>query len=197
VFDKGVFTPNDQHHVSWHWASEIDVGTFRLTVRGHVNPTLSLDDLLHGMPRVELAAVNQCAGNSRIYIQPRVPGAQWANGSMSNALWGVPTRQELLLGANQFFQHVRADVVQPPAGLGERHATPMPIEKLRLQFGFKVAQVPAEGGLGDAEPHRGATEASQIGDLDKVSQPGEIHRRLHICYSSYNPSSLALLGCAV
>src|SRR6266404_5692532 len=33
VFDKGVFTPNDQHHVSWHWASEIDVGTFRLTVR--------------------------------------------------------------------------------------------------------------------------------------------------------------------
>jgi hypothetical protein len=56
VFDKGVFTPNDQHYVSWHWAtfpSEIDVGTFRLTVRGHVNQTLSLslDDLLHGMPR--------------------------------------------------------------------------------------------------------------------------------------------------
>jgi DMSO/TMAO reductase YedYZ molybdopterin-dependent catalytic subunit len=92
VFDKGVFTPNDQHYVSWHWAtfpSEIDVGTFRLTVRGHVNQTLSLslDDLLHRMPRVELAAVSQCAGNSRIYMQPRVPGAQWANGSMSNALW--------------------------------------------------------------------------------------------------------------
>src|ERR1700726_381216 len=92
VFDKGVFTPNDQHYVSWHWAtfpSEIDVGTFRLTVRGHVNQTLSLslDDLLHGMPRVELAAVSQCAGNSRVYMQPRVPGAQWANGSMSNALW--------------------------------------------------------------------------------------------------------------
>jgi DMSO/TMAO reductase YedYZ molybdopterin-dependent catalytic subunit len=80
VFDKGVFTPNDQHYVSWHWAtfpSEIDVGTFRLTVRGHVNQTLSLslDDLLHGMPRVELAAVSRCAGNSRIYMQPRVPGA--------------------------------------------------------------------------------------------------------------------------
>ena len=92
VFDKGVFTPNDQHYVSWHWAnfpSEIDLDKFRLTVRGHVNQTLSLStkDILHGLPRVELAAVSQCAGNSRIYMQPRVPGAQWANGSMSNALW--------------------------------------------------------------------------------------------------------------
>ena len=45
VFDKGVFTPNDQHYVSWHWAnfpSEIDLDKFRLTVRGHVNQTLSL-----------------------------------------------------------------------------------------------------------------------------------------------------------
>jgi DMSO/TMAO reductase YedYZ molybdopterin-dependent catalytic subunit len=92
VFDKGVFTPNDQHYVSWHWAnfpSEIDLDKFRLTVRGHVNQTLTLStkDILHGLPRVELAAVSQCAGNSRIYMQPRVPGAQWANGSMSNALW--------------------------------------------------------------------------------------------------------------
>jgi DMSO/TMAO reductase YedYZ molybdopterin-dependent catalytic subunit len=101
VFDKGVLTPNDQHYVSWHWAtfpSEIDVGTFRLTVRGHINQTLSLslDDLLHGMPRVELAAVSQCAGNSRIYMQPRVPGAQWADGSMSNALWGGVRLKDVL-----------------------------------------------------------------------------------------------------
>src|SRR5712675_3122292 len=101
VFDKGVFTPNDQHYVSWHWAnfpSEIDLDKFRLTVRGHVNQTLSLSakDILHGLPRVELAAVSQCAGNSRIYMQPRVPGAQWANGSMSNALWtGVRLRDVL------------------------------------------------------------------------------------------------------
>src|SRR6201990_250254 len=101
VFDKGVFTPNDQHYVSWHWEtfpSEIDVGTYRLAVRGHVNETLSLslNDLLHGMPRVELAAVSQCAGNSRIYMQPRVPGAQWANGSMSNALWGGVRLKDVL-----------------------------------------------------------------------------------------------------
>jgi DMSO/TMAO reductase YedYZ molybdopterin-dependent catalytic subunit len=92
VFDKGVFTPNDRHYVSWHWAdfpNEIDVDKFRLTVRGHVNQTLSLStkDILQGLPSAELAAVSECAGNSRIYMQPRVAGSQWANGSMSNALW--------------------------------------------------------------------------------------------------------------
>ena len=40
VFDRGVFTPNDQFYVRWHWAvipEEVDVATFRLAVRGHVN----------------------------------------------------------------------------------------------------------------------------------------------------------------
>src|SRR4030088_1862976 len=92
VFDNGVFTPNDQHYVSWHWAnfpSDIDVDSFRLTVRGQVNQTLSLslNEILRGLPRFEIAAVNQCAGNSRIYDIPRVAGAQWADGSMSNAIW--------------------------------------------------------------------------------------------------------------
>src|SRR5437870_2667041 len=92
VFDKGVFTPNDQFYVRWHWAlipTDIDIGKFSLTVRGHVNQTLSLslNDILHGLPSVQLSAVNQCSGNSRGLFQPRVPGGQWANGAMGNALW--------------------------------------------------------------------------------------------------------------
>jgi DMSO/TMAO reductase YedYZ molybdopterin-dependent catalytic subunit len=92
VFDKGVFTPNDQFYVRWHWAlipTDIDAGKFALTVRGHVNQTLSLslNDILHGLPSVQLAAVNQCSGNSRGFFQPRVPGGEWANGAMGNALW--------------------------------------------------------------------------------------------------------------
>jgi DMSO/TMAO reductase YedYZ molybdopterin-dependent catalytic subunit len=91
VFDRGVFTPNDQFYVRWHWAvipTSVDVNTFKLAVRGHVNQalSLSLDDLLK-MPRVELAAVNQCSGNSRGFFEPRVPGAQWAHGAMGNARW--------------------------------------------------------------------------------------------------------------
>src|ERR1700761_5357903 len=91
VFDRGVFTPNDQFYVRWHWAvipNSVDVNSFRLSVRGHVNAPLklSIDDLLN-MPRVELAAVNQCSGNSRGFYQPRVAGAQWAHGAMGNAKW--------------------------------------------------------------------------------------------------------------
>jgi DMSO/TMAO reductase YedYZ molybdopterin-dependent catalytic subunit len=92
VFDRGVFTPNDQFYVRWHWAlipTEIDVNKFTLTVRGHVNQavSLSLKDLLHGLPSIQLSAVNQCSGNSRGFFQPRVAGGEWANGAMGNALW--------------------------------------------------------------------------------------------------------------
>jgi DMSO/TMAO reductase YedYZ molybdopterin-dependent catalytic subunit len=92
VFDKGVFTPADQFYVRWHWAvipTDIDTAKFVLNVRGHVNQTLSLslNDILHGLPSIDLAAVNQCSGNSRGFFEPRVSGGQWANGAMGNALW--------------------------------------------------------------------------------------------------------------
>jgi DMSO/TMAO reductase YedYZ molybdopterin-dependent catalytic subunit len=91
VFDKDVLTPNDQFYVRWHWSDipgQVDADAFRLQVHGHVNTTLtlSLRDLL-ALPAVDLVAVNQCSGNSRGFFQPRVPGAQWANGSMGNARW--------------------------------------------------------------------------------------------------------------
>jgi DMSO/TMAO reductase YedYZ molybdopterin-dependent catalytic subunit len=91
VFDQSVFTPNDRFFVRWHWAvipNAIDVNSFRLAVRGHVNQSLSLSlaDLM-ALPRMELAAINQCSGNSRGYFQPRVPGGEWSHGAMGNARW--------------------------------------------------------------------------------------------------------------
>ena len=100
VFDAGVFTPNDRFFVRWHWAAiptEVDVTTFRINIRGHVNApqSLGLADIL-AMPRIELAAVNQCSGNSRGFVQPRVAGGEWANGAMGNAKWvGVRLREVL------------------------------------------------------------------------------------------------------
>src|ERR1700730_6749308 len=101
VFDRGVFTPNDQFFVRWHLANiptQIDGAAFRLNVHGAVKRelSLSLTELLTQFPRVELAAVNQCSGNSRGFFTPRVAGAQWANGAMGNALWtGVRLRDVL------------------------------------------------------------------------------------------------------
>jgi DMSO/TMAO reductase YedYZ molybdopterin-dependent catalytic subunit len=91
VFDRSIFTPNDQFYVRWHWAgipNEIDVNSFRLAVHGHVDRTLSLSlNELLALPQMELVAVNQCSGNSRGYFEPRVPGAQWSHGAMGNARW--------------------------------------------------------------------------------------------------------------
>ncbi|HVY13600.1 MAG TPA: molybdopterin-dependent oxidoreductase, partial [Rhodopila sp.] len=100
VFDKDVITPNDQFFVRWHWANipaSVDAGSFRLTVHGHVNRTvsLSLPEIL-AMPRVELVAVNQCSGNSRGYFQPRVPGGEWGNGAMGSARWTGVRLKDLL-----------------------------------------------------------------------------------------------------
>lgn len=100
VFDQGIFTPNDRFYVRWHWAmipTDIDTTAYRLQVHGHVQRPLALSlQALLKMPRVEIAAVNQCAGNSRGLFEPRVTGAQWANGAMGNALWtGVRLRDVL------------------------------------------------------------------------------------------------------
>jgi DMSO/TMAO reductase YedYZ molybdopterin-dependent catalytic subunit len=104
VFDRSAFTPNDQFYVRWHWAvipTQINVETFRLAVRGHVTRelSLSLDDIL-ALPQVELAAVNQCSGNSRGYFQPRVPGGEWSNGAMGNARWTGVRLKDVLDRAN-------------------------------------------------------------------------------------------------
>lgn len=92
VFDEGVFTPNDRFFVRWHLAdipTQIDARTFRVRVRGAVNRELDLGlrEIMHDFERVELAAVNQCAGNSRGFFKPRVAGGEWGNGAMGNALW--------------------------------------------------------------------------------------------------------------
>jgi DMSO/TMAO reductase YedYZ molybdopterin-dependent catalytic subunit len=92
VFDQGVFTPNERFYVRWHLPNiptRIDPAEFRLKVGGGVRQPLSLtlQDLVHDFPPFEIAAVNQCSGNSRGLFSPRVTGGQWDNGAMGNALW--------------------------------------------------------------------------------------------------------------
>ncbi len=99
-FDSAVFTPNEKFFVRWHWSmipTEIDPASFRLKVHGQVERELSLSlSELAQFERVEIAAVNQCSGNSRGFFEPRVAGAQWGNGGMGNARWsGVRLRDVL------------------------------------------------------------------------------------------------------
>jgi DMSO/TMAO reductase YedYZ molybdopterin-dependent catalytic subunit len=85
-------TPNDAFFVRWHLPgipTAVDTRTYRLEVSGSLSKpqSLSLRDLQTKFPPVSYVALCQCAGNSRSFFEPRVPGGQWGFGAMSNARW--------------------------------------------------------------------------------------------------------------
>src|SRR5215469_14997372 len=98
---RTAFTPNDAFYVRWHLSeipNRVDLTDWKLRVEGNVNKplALSLSDLMEKFKPVSLAAVNQCSGNSRSRLQPRVSGGQWGNGAMGNATWTGVRLRELL-----------------------------------------------------------------------------------------------------
>jgi sulfite dehydrogenase (cytochrome) subunit A len=106
------YTPNDVFFVRYHLAviPWVDTHSWRVTVGGDsaTHPLrLSLHDLQHGFERVSLAAVNQCSGNRRGLFTPRVPGVQWQNGAMGNALWSGVRLRDVLRRAG-----IRPDAVE-------------------------------------------------------------------------------------
>jgi sulfite dehydrogenase len=104
IFNEGEFTPNDAFFVRWHLAgvpTDIDVNAFRINVHGVVSTPLqvSVADLKSSYDAVEVAAVCECSGNSRGFFNPRVPGGQWGNGAMGNALWKGVRLKDILTKA--------------------------------------------------------------------------------------------------
>jgi sulfite dehydrogenase (cytochrome) subunit A len=96
-----AFTPNDAFFVRYHLEiiPLVDPAAWRLQVGGASAQrplSFSLPELRRSFRQVSLAAVNQCSGNRRGLFSPRVPGVQWGNGAMGNALWsGVRLRDVL------------------------------------------------------------------------------------------------------
>lgn len=127
MFNDGIITPNDAFFVRYHNMeipgvidgfgidpSVINPKTFRLTVKSPaVDPlssappvvtittalSLSLEDLINKYERVTVVAVNQCAGNSRAFSNPRMAGGQIANGAMGNARWTGVRLKDILAQA--------------------------------------------------------------------------------------------------
>ncbi len=135
VFDESIFTPNDAFFVRWHLANiptTVDLQTFRLTIRGRVKQprSFSLTELQQQFEPVEIAAVCQCAGNSRGFFEPRVAGGQWGHGAMGNAMWkGVRLRDVLgKAGLEKDAKHVRLDGLDRPVA----DATPDFLKSLSL-----------------------------------------------------------------
>ena len=135
LFNENIFTPNDAFFVRWHLANiptTVDSQTFRLKIRGRVKNTvsLSLKDLQEKFEPIEVAAVCQCAGNSRGFSEPRVAGGQWGHGAMGNALWRGVRLRELLEEAQMETdaKHIRFDGMDRPVA----DATPDFLKSLPL-----------------------------------------------------------------
>jgi DMSO/TMAO reductase YedYZ molybdopterin-dependent catalytic subunit len=127
---RTAFTPNEAFYVRWHLEgipNAVDLKEWKLRVEGNVNKPLAfnLPDLIQKFKPVSIAAVNQCSGNSRSRLQPRVPGGQWGNGAMGNAMWaGIRLRELLDMAAlrtgSLFVQFQGLDTGQGPEGFGSR-----------------------------------------------------------------------------
>jgi len=125
---RTAFTPNEAFYVRWHLEgipNGVDLKDWKLRIEGNVNKPLAftLPELMEKFKPVSVAAVNQCSGNSRSRLLPRVPGGQWGHGAMGNAMWtGVRLRELLdmagIKGGSLQVQFQGLETGQGPAGLG-------------------------------------------------------------------------------
>src|SRR5581483_9085457 len=76
---SSTIIPNEQFFVRSHFpVPKIDVCTWRLKVEGLVNePCEFTYEELIAMRSRTVAATMECAGNSRIFLSPKVSGLQW------------------------------------------------------------------------------------------------------------------------
>ncbi len=96
-----LYTANAAFFVRYHLAiiPRVDPASWRLQVGGPSAQrplVLTLAELKNGFERVSLTAVNQCSGNRRGLFAPHVPGVQWGDGAMGNALWGGVRLRDVL-----------------------------------------------------------------------------------------------------
>ncbi len=86
-------TPNEQFFIRSHFAvPKLNPRSWRLTVEGLVDRPFEINytDLL-SLPSRSMMMTLECAGNSRIFLTPKVGGLQWGLGAVGNAEWtGVP-----------------------------------------------------------------------------------------------------------
>jgi DMSO/TMAO reductase YedYZ molybdopterin-dependent catalytic subunit len=118
-----AFTPNEAFFVRWHLANipnSVDLKQWKLRVEGNVEKPLELSfaELTSRFAPTTLAAVDQCSGNSRSYLQPRVVGGQWGNGAMGNALWKGVKLRDLLNAARVKSGSVQIQMEGLDTGLG-------------------------------------------------------------------------------
>ena len=90
---NSTLTPNEQFFVRSHFpVPKLDLKSWKLQIEGKVERCLEFSyEELTRMPARTVTMVMECAGNSRIFLSPKVGGLQWELGAVGNAEWtGVP-----------------------------------------------------------------------------------------------------------
>ena len=84
-----ALTPNEQFFVRSHFpVPQLNSAQWRLKVEGQVKRPLELSyEAITRMPPRTSRMVMECAGNSRIFLSPKVGGLQWELGAVGNAEW--------------------------------------------------------------------------------------------------------------
>src|SRR5207248_4643326 len=91
-------TPTERFYVRCHFPiPKINEPEWRLKVEGKVARPLELSmDELRQMPAQTITATIECAGNSRVFLVPKVKGVQWELGAVGNAQWTGVRLRDLL-----------------------------------------------------------------------------------------------------
>lgn len=113
-------TPVDRFFVRCHtYTPKVNLREWSLKIDGKVDRPVTLTlDALKNLPRVEMVAVLECAGNGRRFYEPRVAGTQWAFGSVGNGRWaGVRLRDVLAkAGLQSSAKQILCDGADVPLG---------------------------------------------------------------------------------
>jgi len=126
----GFITPNELFYVRGHFPiPEISINHWRLKIEGEVEAPFELSyDELRTLESGTITATLECAGNNRIFLEPKAKGVQWGLGAVGNANWtGVPLsavleRAKVKPGATE--------VILDGADEGEVDKTPTPSGKI-------------------------------------------------------------------
>src|SRR5213596_1484809 len=86
---ESFVTPNERFYIRCHFPiPKINERDWRLRVGGKVaRPFEVIIDDLRQMPTQTITATLECAGNSRVFVVPKVKGVQWELGAVGNAEW--------------------------------------------------------------------------------------------------------------
>ncbi|MFN2621978.1 MAG: sulfite oxidase [Chthoniobacterales bacterium] len=126
----GFITPNESFYVRCHFPiPKISENDWRLKIEGEVEAPFELTyGELRALALRTMAATLECAGNNRIFLEPKAKGVQWGLGAVGNASWtGVPLsavleRAKVKPGATE--------VILDGADEGEVDKTPTPSGKI-------------------------------------------------------------------